>query len=416
MLFVSTSSPTLSHPIEWRLDLQPWTLPQVKALLHQATHPIMLTPKIKEEALLQKLVDLHPPYLDLDYDLRPQFIYNLLQNYPKTKFVLSYHGDKNIETVYATMKRYPAHHYKIAKKVATSIEALHLLLFAKKNPDLTVIPIGDKASFARILSPILGGELHYTYEIEKTAEGQLPLQELTEIYDFSNLTTTTAIYGLIGYPIDHSIGHMYHNRWLQEEKIPAVYVKIPVKAEELQTFMSLANEIGIQGLSVTTPLKEKILPFIDDLDNYSREIGAANTLFLKNGRRIGTNTDGIGAFNALKKRRKAVGAKVIVIGKGAAARAIAYEGEKRGAKVTLIKRGEKVMEPYDILINATPQDSPIFSEEIQKNTLVMDLNYKVKETTLLQEALKKGCTLSYGEEMFYHQAEEQKKWWLALSN
>lgn len=95
---------------------------------------------------------------------------------------------------------------------------------------------------------------------------------------------------------------------------------------ELPEGLSLLKQLGFRGLSVTMPLKESILPFLDALDPEARSIGAVNTLVLENNQWVGFNTDGKGALNALGN---VVGQRIALVGTGGAAKAIAYEAHKR---------------------------------------------------------------------------------------
>jgi 3-dehydroquinate dehydratase/shikimate dehydrogenase len=207
-------------------------------------------------------------------------------------------------------------------------------------------------------------------------------------------------------------------------------MKMTVLPEELETFIRYAKEVGIRGLSVTIPLKEKILPFIDEIDPKSAQIGAVNTLLFKEGRIYGINTDGPGALDAIEKKEKVAGKKVVLIGAGGAARGIAFEAMERKAKIVILNRTQQrardlallvkgtfggfdaVPADADILINCTPDSMPIDPNLIPSTALVMDIVVSPRETAFLKAALERGCRVVYGEEMFLNQAEGQTKFWL----
>ena len=185
----------------------------------------------------------------------------------------------------------------------------------------------------------------------------------------------------------------------------------------LSEFFPLAKELGVRGLSVTMPLKEKVLPFVDRGD---LKLGAINTLVFKQGEITGVNTDGQGALDALEKRGAVRGKTVVLLGAGGAARAIALEAKRRGALLFIVNRtrekGEALARAvggvcdfpsrYDILINCTPV-SP--SVAFQPSTLVMDIINR--ETQFLLEAKSAGCQTVLGEEMFINQAAAQAHLW-----
>jgi 3-dehydroquinate dehydratase/shikimate dehydrogenase len=203
-----------------------------------------------------------------------------------------------------------------------------------------------------------------------------------------------------------------------------------VKADELEEFLLNAQTFGIRGLSVTIPLKEKIVPFVDELDDATRQIGAVNTLLFKQGRIYGINTDGTGALDAIEKQVKVRGKKMVLIGAGGAARGIAFEAHRRGARIVILNRTLKraadlatavggkagglgdVPFDADILVNCSPDPMPIDPIKIKSKTLVIDVVYSPRETAFLKEAESRGCNIVYGEEMYRNQAEEQLKFWL----
>lgn len=276
-----------------------------------------------------------------------------------------------------------------------------------------------------MLAPIVGNRVNYAclHGGAKTGPGQLSVDELMSIYHYDRLNEQTAIYGLIGDPVEKSPGHLHHNAVFRKKGCNAVYVKMQVKPEELAKFIPLAKELGIRGLSVTIPLKEKILHFVDVVDRSAQSIGALNTLKFEEGKIFGTNTDGNGALDAIEKKASVRGKKVVLLGAGGAARAIAFEAKKRGADVILVNRtasraealakelgcrAGQLPDNYDVLINC----SPVAEEKILPGTIAMDVVYAPKDTPFLQEAARKNCQIVYGEEMYLNQAAGQTQFWL----
>ncbi|HEX2582760.1 MAG TPA: shikimate dehydrogenase [Chlamydiales bacterium] len=452
MLFLSlsrlqeTQYTDKSLAMELRVDLlDRIDLEEIQNFLRNSIRPVLLTVRkasqggkfqggeLERETLIQRLLALEPPFFDLEWDMSPTFLREMIESHPKTKFILSYHNFQevpaNLDEIYQSMQKYAVFHYKIAAMAHSTNDALKLLLFAKKYSAVSAICMGEKGAFARVLGPIAGNRIGYASAGEKTGPGQLTVQELVDVYRYPFLNEKTAIYGLIGDPVEKSPGHRYHNAVFQKRGLNAVYVKMVVKPEELQEFIPLAKTIGIQGLSVTIPLKEKILPFLDWVEPAAKPIGAVNTLAFKNGQIGGTNTDGLGALDAIEKRGPVRGKKVVLLGAGGAARAIAFEAKVRGADVWILNRtvqrakelarelgGEaggldEVPNDYDVLINCSPDPMPIDPQKMKPNALAMDVVYAPRETDFLKAAALKGCSLIYGEEMFLNQAARQTAFW-----
>ncbi len=443
MLFASIPDPSLLRQlppqvngIEFRLDLFPaLDFSRLRRLIASSSLPLLFTlrktsqgggfskSEEERELLIERLLSLRPPFFDLEADMRPQFLQQLPQKYPQTRFILSAHHFEqrlpDLESIYRSMTRFEAHAYKLACLCPLASDALQLLLFAKGKPRLSAVCLGANAEFARVLSPVFGNELNYASvrEGDKTAAGQLCVTELTEIYRYSNLNSQTALYGLIGDPVDKSQGHLYHNAVFEKRALNAVYVKMRVQEEELPTFLPLAKAAGFTGLSITTPLKEKILPHLNTLDKEAEQIGAVNTLLLTEGQWCGLNTDGKGALDALEKRGAMQGKKIALIGTGGVAKAIAFEAKKRGAFVEIFNRTtktalEQLPSSYDLLINCTSHPLPISGQNISPSTLVMDVSYFLSETAFLLEAKKRGCQTLNGQEMFLNQAALQTEIWI----
>ena len=445
LLFCSISSPQLPQiqgvGIELRLDLFPKIdLAWIEKVCKTAA-PIMLTlrrtgqrEETEREALIEKLLSFAPKFFDLEYDMRPEFLSHVLAGYPKTQFVLSYHNfeevPSDLEAIYRQMSRFPAFTYKLACIVRSTNEAIKLLLFAKNHPKTSGICMGEKGAFARVLGPVVGNLIGFASlsPEEATAPGQLSVSELFETYRYPLLNRQTAIYGLIGDPVHKSPGHLHHNGVFRKCCYNAVYVKMVVKPEELAEFIQLARELPIRGLSVTIPLKEAILPFVDSFEPAA--IGAVNTLIFKEGKIFGTNTDGVGALDAIEKKGLVRGKKVVLLGAGGAARGIAFEAKARSADVLILNRTvqrardlaeefgceagglDEVPSDYDVLINCSPDPMPIDPAHILPNTIAMDVVYSPRDTPFLQAASAKHCQLVYGEEMFLNQAAGQTRFWL----
>jgi 3-dehydroquinate dehydratase / shikimate dehydrogenase len=386
-----------------------------------------------------QLASIRPSFFDLESHLSCPFIEKFRMLFPEIEIILSYHDfegvPNDLEFLYQNMSRLPVFYCKIAVTPSNSIEALQFLSWAAKySKKMIAIGMGYYGQITRVLAPVFGFPFTYASLREdlSTATGQISAKILIEQYHYHELSTKTALYGLIGDPVEGSVSDVTHNKMIPFFEPHGLYIKIPIKKEELQEFVFLAKSIGFKGLSVTMPLKELIIDLLDDIDSGAARMGAVNTLRFEAGKVVGYNTDGVAALDALESHGKVSGKQVVVLGSGGAARAIIDEALQRGAEITLVSRNrEKALKiaentsikiinfdellelplEYDILINCTPHSMPIPAHKINRGSLIMDIQTKPMRTELLETAEKLGCCLVYGYEMFIQQALGQFKIW-----
>lgn len=383
-----------------------------------------------------------PEYFDIESHVSLVFFQNLTYMFPQIKFIISFHdftGVPPLEDIYKTLQLFPATFYKIAVHTRNSIEVLQFLSWLeKKNRQGCIIGVcmGFYGTLSRILGPVFRVPFHYVCidHSQETASGQLTASHLKSIYP-SPLDPNTKIFGLIGDPVDKSISDSTHNFAIKRQGIPAVYVKIPIAKEEIPFVMKSVRTLPFQGLSVTMPLKEEIMKYIDKIDPVAKEIGAVNTLLIEEGVIHGFNTDGIGALNAIESFLTVKGIKIAILGAGGAAKAIAYEAVRRGATVGIYNRDfekAKILaenlaktldkqiqcfpleefgkEDYDLLINCIPVFG-IDPKSIKSKKIVMDIRSNPKESEFLKIAKERDCSVIYGYQMFVEQAVEQFRLW-----
>lgn len=245
------------------------------------------------------------------------------------------------------------------------------------------------------------------------------------------------IFGIIGYPVAHSRSPELHNAWFRKKHIDAVYEIFEIEPERLSDFMKVFRE-KVNGASITIPYKIVIMDYLDEIDPVARKIGAVNTVINKNGKLIGYNTDIYGAIKALKDATELKDKKVLLLGAGGAAHAIAYGLVDEGAAVVILDqdfeksktlakktnaRAEKMenlknvfkKESSDIVINATPVgmhpdfkgQSLVPKELLKPEMVVFDIVYNPLKTKLLTDAEGKGCTIITGDKMLLYQAKKQ---------
>lgn len=392
-------------------------------------------------AEIRSLADLKPEYLDLEHTTSHSLIDDIATHHPEIKLILSYHNfletPKNLDNIYYEMKKVPASFYKVAVTAKNSIEALQLLCWAKNRSDNTLIPIsmGGYGQITRVLGPVVGTPITYASldDDQQTALGQLTAKILIERFRFPFLNLNTRIYGLIGDPVTQSISDDTHNSLFSTCGLNAIYVKIQLSQSELGNFLHLAKKLPFHGLSVTMPLKEVVIQHLDELDPKASDIGAVNTLLFQEEKLMGFNTDGKGALDAIEKKILVKNKRIVIIGAGGAAKAIAYEACLRGGIVTIINRSPQKAQQiakkfqcktqrlaemadcersgYDILINCTPNPLPIHPQYILKKSLIMDIKTTPEKISLLHHAKEKECLIINGYEMFVEQALGQFILW-----
>lgn len=249
----------------------------------------------------------------------------------------------------------------------------------------------------------------------------------------------TKIYGIFGYPVEHTFSPGMHNAAFKKLAMDACYVPFTVPPEKLGEAVRAVIPLGLCGLNITVPHKERILPYLDELSEEARLIGAVNTIEVRKDRMIGHNTDGRGFLRSLRENGglNPKGKKFLFIGSGGAARAVSFSlalagaavisfrdldarkasllaadiREKTGVSATTI--GEEALAEYaadaDCLINATPlglkraDPMPIRAEFVRRNHLVCDLVYNPPETALLKMAKKRGAGTLPGIGMLLYQ-------------
>ncbi|MDD1763179.1 MAG: shikimate dehydrogenase [Methanobacteriaceae archaeon] len=263
------------------------------------------------------------------------------------------------------------------------------------------------------------------------------------------ITGKTFLVGIIGDPVEHSLSPLMHNAAFKHLEMDYVYVPFHVKRGKLEGAIRGARSMGIKGLNVTIPHKTDVIPYLDELDQAARLIGAVNTIKFTENMAKGYNTDGVGAVKALEEITAVKDKKVVIMGAGGAARAISFQLILNGigglyiANRTLKKAAQlaadienklefspevlslKEMElsSTDILINTTPvgmyphQNQPplVSSEQMHPELVVNDVIYNPLKTALLKEAEEAGAQTVNGTKMLIYQGLESFRIWTGVT-
>ena len=277
---------------------------------------------------------------------------------------------------------------------------------------------------------------------EKAAPGQIDFHTLRHFYRAEKLGPHSALYGLLGYPVRHSVGAAVHNAAFRAQGLDAVY--LPLLASDLSDFRKAAQRYPLAGFSITIPHKQKILSLVDQCDRSVELAGAVNTVRVRRGRWEAINTDIEGIMAPLRRALRLrdneflpCGFRAVVVGTGGASRAslaalrllrcrhIALSGRNAAKVAALAKeRGAQPLaveqlrqERFDLMIHATsvgmwPHRQECFLQPEHLNAaVVFDLVYNPIRTRLLQLADARGCRIISGLEMFLAQAACQFEYW-----
>ncbi len=452
-----TKARSLVNLVELRLDLfDEWSFDYLKSLQQAFALDMIFTLRSQAQggrfkgstkqqlALLVELAALQPTYLDVEYPVSKAVIKKLTGSFPDVKLILSHHNlietPLDLNELAQKMQQIPAYFYKIAVMALSTLDALHLInwhLSTCASPfknRMIMISLGLEGQVTRILAPIIGSPLTYgTVEEEELLSGMLSITQLKQCYRHEQLTSKTAVFGLIGDPITGSISQETHNALFQTLALDAVYIKMRIQCDELEQFFTLVKSLplAIKGLSVTMPLKEAVLAYVDEIEAASLPIQAINTLHFEDRKIKGYNTDSWGALNVMEKHGAVKDKQLLLIGAGGVAKAIAHEAVKRGAHVTIanrdFKKAEllanlikgvarqlellKAFDPYQILVNCTPSEQPCPLDALSADHLLMETKTKPKLTAFLKEGRQKGCELIFGYQLFVEQAVGQFAIW-----
>jgi 3-dehydroquinate dehydratase/shikimate dehydrogenase len=276
----------------------------------------------------------------------------------------------------------------------------------------------------------------WTYAGDGVAPGQIPLEKLRDECSFRTVGARTAVYGVVGRPVMHSVSPAMHNAAFRAARLDAVY--LPLAAADFDDFLAFAEAIGIAGASVTAPYKIAAFEHAAESDAVSRRVQSVNTLRRVGSRWTACNTDVAGFLAPLAGAIRLQGARTTILGAGGAARAVCEALNAAGAQVSIAARRREQAEDvasrsgatvaawppaggsWDVLVNATPvgtmpdvrtsplPDGPFTGE------LVYDLVYNPPETQLMQDARAAGCRTLGGLDMLVAQAQLQVEWWTGV--
>lgn len=250
----------------------------------------------------------------------------------------------------------------------------------------------------------------------------------------------TGKFGLIGYPLGHSLSPFMHNLAFAAMGMNAVYLAFPVKPERVSLIVEAAKILGIKGFNVTIPYKESIIPYLDRVSPEAEACGSVNTVLIKDNLAVGYNTDGIGFMDSLYQKGVEIPKAAVILGAGGAARAIGFQLATRGTVTVILNRtperavklareiggitGGKIrgmsweegrdadfLQDAELLVNTTPlgmypnidEKPPFELHTLNPEATVADIIYNPITTRFLWEADQMGFKTINGLGMFVNQ-------------
>lgn len=362
---------------------------------------------------------------------------------------------------------------KIAYRARTIRDNLELLdLIAQCGRPAIALGMGPFGLMSRVLAPKFGALLTFASlrEGAATAPGQPTLRELLGTYRFRSIFPTTRVYGVVGWPVGHSLSPLVHNAGFTQIGYDGVYVPLPVQAsndDPEATFASLKAtllellehpRLNFAGCSVTVPHKEALVRLADqqgwEIDPVALAIGAGNTLVVggTNGKPLVCNTDVPAAVEWIRGAvGDLAGVSLGVLGAGGLARAVTFGAARAGAEVTVFNRSlaraerlvhdlapvsgsglvrvgdwERVGEAQcRAWVNCTsvgmeggpaPRESPVRMADLRRveGGVVLDAVYRPVRTRLIAEASRSGWGVVDGIGLFVGQAEAQFEKWTGV--
>ena len=244
-------------------------------------------------------------------------------------------------------------------------------------------------------------------------------------------------YLVIGNPIEHSLSPKLHNHWFEKNNINAIYNKKQIKESEIKDIISELRNEKIDGINVTVPFKQSIIPFVDELSTQANNAQSVNTIYKENNKVLGHNTDISGFELAMRGKSYDIkGKKIFILGAGGVVPSIILALKKMGAnKIILSNRTKKKAEQlkknfsdleivdwgkvpeFNIIINATSlglnkeDEIKLDYAGLGPNKLFYDVIYNPKETKFLSKAKQFGNQTENGKMMFIYQAHQAFTLW-----
>ncbi len=260
----------------------------------------------------------------------------------------------------------------------------------------------------------------------------------------------TKIVGILGWPVGHTLSPIMQNAAFSAANLNWVYIPLPVEPVQIKDAVLSLRTLNFVGANVTVPHKQAIMRYLDEIDPSAREIGAVNTIAIKNNKIYGYNTDGDGFLRSvLEGGFEPAGSRCLILGAGGAARAVVFSLANAGARTIVVynrtvERAAFLVDDlsaafssvqfscesltpetlqaanhsFDLVVNTTSlgmsphaDTTPWFPDIPLPNAVICDLVYTPLKTQFLRQAEAAGLPTIDGTGMLIHQGAKAFKIW-----
>lgn len=431
--------------VELRLDTV--KDPSAAAALAGRTKPVIITCRPKSQgghfagseeerrAILSEALALGAEYVDLEWR---GTCADLLDRAGGQRVILSHHDfsgvPADLHAIATSMQNSGAAVVKLAVMASRLSDCLSLRDIGRNaRVPMSLVAMGEAGVPSRVLASWMGS--CWTYAGEAVAPGQISARVMHDEFRFRRIGPRTALYGVLGRPVSHSVSPSMHNAAFRSLNIDAVY--LPLAAADFDDFMTFATAANLAGVSVTAPFKIEAFEAADHCDDISRRIQSVNTLKRDGHRWLATNTDVAGFLAPLESAVALRNTRATILGAGGAARSVAVALASAGARVSVSARrteqAQTVAElsgaavapwppnptSWDVLVNTTPVGTTPHTNAMplpenypfNPRGLYYDLVYNPPVTRALERAARAGCKTIGGLDMLVAQAQAQFEWW-----
>ncbi len=388
-------------------------------------------------------------YVDLEDDFDASGIEEAARVF-NIRIIRSLHTNKNIKNIAEKIndiKQCEMDIPKLAIQTHSLEDTRRIFNAAKKieEEDFILTGMGPYGLSTRILANKINSHIVYTFSPEYIKKNKLEKElidpvTLQELYDFKNINDETKIFGVAGSDVNLSLSPQIHNKGFKQKKLNSVY--IPISTPNTKELLDFAEELKIQGLSITVPYKTEIIKNINSITDDANSAGAVNTILLENKKWKGYNTDIDGFQQALTEflgEDDLSKYKIAIIGAGGAAKAVARVVNALKGTACIFNRtaenARNIAEQYkfkwailnvvntkelvkysDLIIQTTVagmepniEEDPLSFYTFNGKEKVFELIYRPETTKLLSRARAAGCQVCNGFKMLEYQAVYQFK-------
>jgi 3-dehydroquinate dehydratase / shikimate dehydrogenase len=380
-------------------------------------------------------------YIDIELDSAA-----LLPHHEKTQTIVSHHildhTPEDLTPWERAFSEAGGHIHKFVTFAQSATDAFRVLQFnaARQTPTIR-LAMGEYGRFSRVLCLRHGAPWTYVAESpdQLAAPGQLCLSTIQSYLLGRSLDASTKVFGVVGSPIGHSMSPPIHNAAYAEISFDGIYVPFLVSTGDFESFLNMASQYGLNGLSITLPHKESAFLCSESADPIADHLKVANTLTRGPRGWHAANTDAAAAMRSIKDTLRQAdiqhlqNLQVLILGSGGVAKTVGALLTKEGAQVSIASRNpqrgqalasetggrwvpweERLKAQFRLLINATPvgmfpniDESPFPPEHLTPQMVVYDSIYRPHPTALVRAAQSKGAAAIDGFSHFLMQAADQ---------